>query len=282
MADEADKTDIDDELELTEEDQVEDAPEGDEPEGDEPEGSTEDDEDEEILTFGDDLTEEKQSDSDLIKHLRSELREARKKAAEGAKSVEPQQKIEVGEKPTLADCDYDEEKYEAELDQWRERKAAAEAQETQATESQRKAAEEWQGELKRYKDDLNSLGYADASDAEETVTAALNEVQQAVLVKAADRPGRVLYALAKHPERLAELAKISDPLKLAAAVARLEGQLKMVKKRKAPDPDEPERGGGAAVAAGSVKKQLEKLEKEAARTGNRTDLIRFKKKHGIG
>lgn len=287
MANDAEKPENEDDELVLDEDQRVDAgkpEEGDEPGDDDDDqqkpGDEEGADEEEVLTFGDDLTEEKPDDSSVIKLLREQLREARKEAKESRTATPAPEKIEVGPKPTLEGCEYDEEKYEAELDAWKDRKAKAERQQTEIGESQRKETEAWQAELSRYNEGKKSLGYADVDDAEETVVAALSEVQQAVLVKAADAPHKVMYALGKHPDRLAQLAKISDPLKFAAAVAKLEGQLKVVKKRKAPDPDVPESGSGS-VSAGKKDKELERLEKEADKTGDRTKLQQYKKKHGI-
>lgn len=273
MARDAEDPNIDDELEL---DTLVDA---DEPEGDEPEGEDEDTEDEdgeeEVLTFGDDAAEEKPDDSSLIKHLRDELKRARKEAAEARTTVKAEP-IVVGEKPTLAAVDYDEEKYEAELDAWKQRKDAAERSATETTDAQERENEAWAGELKRYNDGKATLGYADVDDAEATVTAALNTIQQAVMVKAANNPSKVMYALGKHPDRLTQLASISDPLKFAAEIARLEGQLKVIKKRKTPEPEQIERGGGGIVRG--TDKHLAKLEKKADETGDRTELVAYKRK----
>jgi hypothetical protein len=46
--------------------------------------------------------------------------------------------IDVGEKPTMAGCDFDEERYEAELDAFKERKAAADRQTQTQAEQNRK------------------------------------------------------------------------------------------------------------------------------------------------
>ena len=275
MADERQSTD--EELLLT------DAVEGDEQDGDEPE-RTEDDNnpddkedagEEEILSFGDDLADEKPNDSDLIKHLRNELKEARKKAA--AQPAETAKPIEVGEKPTLAGCDYDEEKFEAELDDWKQRKSAAERQTTDATEQQRKAAEAWDAEKKRYTAGKATLGYADADDAEDMVSAGLGENLMGALIMATDQPARVVYALSKHPDRLTELAGLaSNPIKFIAGVAKLEGQLKVIKRKKGAEPEKIETGSGS-LRKGSDR-QLEKLEKKAVETGDRTELIAYRKR----
>jgi hypothetical protein len=139
----------------------------------------------------------------------------------------------------------------------------------------RQSQEQWQKELQAHADKRAALKFPDAAEAEETATAALTEVQQAVIVKVADNSAQVLYALGKHPARLAELSKITDPLKLAAAVARLEGTLKVMPKRKPPEPEQIA-SGNASVKHGSDK-QLERLEKEAERTGDRTKLIAYRK-----
>jgi hypothetical protein len=108
----------------------------------------------------------------------------------------------------------------------------------------------------------------------ETATLSLDMVQQAVIVKAAADPALFLYALGKSEAKRAELAKIQDPIKLAAAVARMEGAVK-VTTRKAPAPDRAQRG--SAPMPGGADKELEKLEKEADRTGDRTKVIAYKR-----
>lgn len=270
MADEADKT-PDDELLL--DDPLNPDDEGDEQDDDNPETNDEDEDEETVLTFGDDPTEPKDDDSSLIKHLREELKRARREAREPPAKPAP---IEVGEKPTLSDCEYDEDKFDAEYEAWQQRKAAADRQKGQATQADETERQAWQAELDRYNDGKSKLGFADVEDAEETIKASLDTVQQAVLVKAADDPAKVMYALAKHPDRLTAIASIRDPLKMAAAIAKLEGQLKMVKRRKAPEPEKIERGSGKVSK--TTDRTLAKLEAEADRTGERTALVAYKKK----
>jgi hypothetical protein len=101
-------------------------------------------------------------------------------------------------------------------------------------------------------------------------------VQQAVIVKAAADPALFLYALGKSEAKRSELAKIQDPIKLAAAVARMEGAVK-VTTRKAPTPDRPL--SGSSKMPGSADKEIERLEKKAAANGgDRSELIAYKAK----
>ncbi len=251
------------------------ADEAEETEQDETEQQSEDEgEDELEISFGDEAAPASESDTPLIKHLRTQLRERSKELEEARKSV-PAQQIEVGEKPTLASCDYDEEAFEQELEEWKSRKAKAEAVHADAGRAEREAREAWERELQGYREKRAALKFADVEEVEDVATAALNQVQQAVIVKVAENPALVLYSLGKYPTRLAEISQITDPLKMAAAVAKLEGALKVTTKRKAPEPEEIARGS-APVSKGSDK-TLERLEKEADRTGDRTKLIAYRK-----
>lgn len=265
MADEAE----DDVLESTEEIEVD--QERDEAEL-EPDGEGED---EFEVSFGDEAAPASESETGLVKHLRNQLREKSKELEQVRKATPSPQKIEVGDKPTLAGCEYDEERYEADLDAWKERKAASERAETEGQKVQRQAQEAWQRDYEGYQQKRSALTFPDVDEVEAVATASLNEVQQAVIVRAADNPAQLLYALGKHPAKLGELSAITDPLKLAVAVAKLEGALKVTQRRKAPDPEHIERGS-APVSKGKDA-TLERLEKEAARTGDRTKVIAYKK-----
>jgi hypothetical protein len=140
----------------------------------------------------------------------------------------------------------------------------------------RQAQEAWNADLNRYAEQKAKIGVPDYEDAESIVISALNPMQQAVIVKAADNPAAFAYALSKSPSKLTELAKQQDPIKLAVAVAKMEGAVKVVKRKKGPAIDKPVSGSGSMP--GGTDKQLEKLEKEAERTGNRTELINYRKK----
>jgi hypothetical protein len=65
-------------------------------------------------------------------------------------------------------------------------------------------------------------------------------------------------------------------VKFAFAAARLEGQTKMERRRAGTSPEG--RVTGAAPLSGGSDKTLERLEKEAERTGDRTKLIQYRKK----
>lgn len=267
----------DDTLDLTEELETE---QGDEEEQEgqaETEGGEAPEDEDEFVSFeGEAAPASGEAETGLVKHLRAQLREKAKEVETLRKSAPVPQPVEVGEKPTLAGCDYDEEAYEANLDQWKARKAQAEEQARNAEQAQKQAAEAWSAELQGHHEKKAALKFKDVQEAEEVALASLSQVQQAVIVKAASNSAMVVYALGKHPAKLAEISKITDPIKLAVAVSKLEGKLSVTKRGGPPEPERIARGG-APVAQGKDK-ELERLEKEADRTGDRTKLIAYRKK----
>lgn len=231
-------------------------------------------EDELEVTFGDEAAPASgERDTGLVKHLREQIRERDKRLAE-AEQWKPKQ-IEVGPEPTMESCGYDEDEFKDEWRKWNGRKTEAERHNAQSNQADQQAREQWQRDLQSHEAKRAALKFPDVEEAEAVATAALNEVQQAVIVKVADDSAKLLYALGRHPAKLAELSQIKDPLKMAAAVARLEGGLKVMPKRRAPDPEEI--ASGNASASAGKNKELERLEKEADRTGDRTKLISYRR-----
>lgn len=267
----------DDTLELTEELETEQGDEEQQEEQTETTGEEAPEDEEEIVAIeGEDAPSSGEAETGLVKHLRDELRRVSRER-DDLRKVAPQVKaIEVGEKPTLAGCDYDEERYEAELDQWKGRKAAAEQQAEEAQKAQKQIADAWAEELQGHHQKKAALKFKDVQEAEDVALAALNDVQQAVIVKAAENSAMVIYALGKHPAKLAELSKITDPIKLAVAVSKLEGKMTVTKRGGPPEPERIARGG--TPAAGGKDKELERLEKEADRTGDSSKLIAYRAK----
>ncbi|MES2902679.1 MAG: hypothetical protein V4696_00695 [Pseudomonadota bacterium] len=228
-----------------------------------------------VVSFADEAdAADKPDDSSTIRRMRQELRDAKRQLAE-ANKVNVPAKVEIGEKPTLESCGYDGDLFEAELDKWKDRKATAEQAQSAEQERAREHQAAWEQDVASFETKKAALGFEDYADAQGSVETSLDLVQQAVIVKAANDPALFIYALGKSDAKLSEMAKIKDPIKMAAAVARMEGAIKVEKRRKGPAIDRPATGTGAMP--GGTDKQLEKLEKEADRTGDRSKLIRYKK-----
>lgn len=241
-------------------------------------------EDEVIVTIGDappqEATQVEEKDPRLVNKLRKLLREQERKVREyetklkaAAPPVENAPPA-LGAKPKLEDLDYDADKYEAALAAWFERKRAADEhaqKQKQAEEAQRQA---WQARLDGYAKAKASLRVRDYEEAEHAVTDALDVTQQGIIVSGAENPALVTYALGKDSAKLAELRAITDPVKFAFAVAKLETQLKVNPKAKPPAPEQTPKG---SAPKSTVDSTLERLRDEAQRTGNADKLLAYKR-----
>jgi len=267
MADEAE-----DVLELDDEQVIE--PDDEQEEQDEALAGDESDE-EDLVAFGEPVDGAAPApESSVIRDLRRANRELAKKLHQAERGQQPQ-RIEVGEKPTLAACDYDEDRFEADLDSWKQRKAAADRAETEQQERAKSEQEAWTQRAANYTADKAKLRVADYAVAEDEVFSTLSEQHQALILMT-EKPAALVYALSRDPAKLEELSKL-DLARAAMLVGKLEDKVTVTTKRKLPQPDRPIRGD-APVSAASADKELARLEKEADRTGNRTALIAYRKK----
>jgi hypothetical protein len=105
------------------------------------------------------------------------------------------------------------------------------------------------------------------------VLEALSVTQQGIILQGAQNPAVLVYALGKNSNKAKELAGITDPVQFAFAVAKLETQLSVTKKQ-APPPEKRINGNGSL---GTSNAQLDRLREEAARSGDFTKVIAFKK-----
>jgi hypothetical protein len=119
----ATQPDDDEPLELTEELEPGDEPEEQRGEDDDPDPNVNDEADETVVAFEGEEPEAEPENS-TVRQMRQALREKDKRIKELEQSSAPKP-IEVGEKPTLAGCDYDEDKFAEELEAFKDRKAAA-------------------------------------------------------------------------------------------------------------------------------------------------------------
>lgn len=251
---------------------------------DEESSETEDsDDDEVVVTIGDSPApeeEEAEKAPTWVRDLRKAHRETQRENRELKQKLEAMnnptpKKVELGPKPKLEDYDYDTEKYDQELQTWYDTKRAAD-EEAKAVEAEQKAQQEaWQARLAAYGDNRAKLKVKDFDEAESTVQELFDQTQQGIIIQGADNSALVFYALGKNPDRLKELSNIKDPVKFAFAVAKLEKDLK-VGKRKAPPPPE-KTVNGTAPKSGSVDSTLERLRAEAEKTGNYTKVHQYKR-----
>lgn len=257
-------------LDLTEDHEVE---QDDDQQQDDAEGGDNEQEEDYLQFDGDDP--EPEQETDLVRHLRQQIRERDKQLHASRKAPQAEQLIEVGARPTLESCDYDSERFEQEFDAWVERGEQRRQQDQRLEAAQREQAQQWEQVKTGYATAKAKLPFADKEQAEATAFDSLSEVQQAVIAKYADNPALVIYAAGKNPTRLASLAGIEDPLKLAKEIGKLEATMKVTKRARPPQPDRAVRG--SAISASTTDKREKQLEDEADRTGDRTKLIQYRR-----
>lgn len=253
-------------------------PELDEVDGEQPETEQqpEAEEDEVVVSFGDDEPEAKEGPAPTwVKELRQQNRELKRKLKELETVAQPRAP-ELGPKPTLEACDYDADKFEAELLSWNARKAKADEEAQKRKQAAEQSEKEWQGRLQTYSQQKAALKVRDFDDAEDAVREVLNTIQQGIILQAADDPAKLVYALGRNPSKAAELAAERDPVRFAAKVAKMEVQLKVTTRKPAVQPESRPTGSGTPPATSSAR--LEKLKADAERTGDFTQYFAAKRK----
>jgi hypothetical protein len=216
----------------------------------ETEAQTESSDDEEVVvSFGDEAAPASEEAPEWVKDLRKRNRELERELAE-ARKAKPAEVPEVGAKPTLESCEYDEERFEQEFISWTGRKAAAESAKTEAQKAEEKAQETYRRQVEAYGEQKVKLGAKDFDDAEGEVLTALNDTQKAILLHGATHKAQLVYALGKHPEKLRQLSSITDPIEFAFAAARLEGQTKMERRKPTTQPESRVTGSGQIATTG--------------------------------
>jgi len=216
---------------------------------------------------------------DWVRDLRRSHRELQRKVREyeaREQTAPVQAEIpRLGAKPKLEDHDYDTDRYEAALESWYKQKDAVEVAKRQQQQQVEEQQRTWQAKLDGYAKAKTDLKVRDYDDAESTVQETLNVVQQGVVLQGAENPALVVYALGKNPKKAKELAAITDPVKFAFAIAKLESQLKIQPRKTAPPPERTAPSGNAPIS-GATDGHLERLRSEAMRTGDMTKVIRYK------
>ncbi len=238
-----------------------------------------------VITIGDEaapVEEETAAAPEWVKDLRKSHREAQRTIRElqdklkSSTGSEPDA-VQLGKKPSLESCEYDADKYEAELASWYDRKRLADEQEAKANAAVEEANKAWQSKLDNYNQAKASLKVRDFAEAEDVVREALSPLQQSAIVKLSKRPELVIYALGSRPEKAKELAAIKDPAEYIYALAQLEKDLKVSNGRTPPPPPERTPARGNASTSSTVDSTLERLRAEAEKTGDLSKVMEYKR-----
>jgi hypothetical protein len=214
-----------------------------------------------------------------VRDLRKQNRELSKRAKELeqrlAEKEQPQQTA-LPAKPTLEACDYDADAYERQLTQWFDAKRAHDDAEAQQRKAQEQAEAAWQAKLQAYEASKAKLGAADVDDVEHVVRQMFNETQWAILVDGADNAALLTYALGKNPAKAKELASVASLSQFAFKAAKIEAEIKTMKRTAKPAP-EGAITGTSPGAIGGADATLERLRAEALKTGDMTKVVAYRR-----
>ena len=224
--------------------------------------------------------EEETRAPEWVRELRKANREKERKIREleaklNATATETKP-VALGPKPTLESCDYDSDEYEKKLADWYEQKRHADAAEAEAQAQRDAEAKAWQDKLDSYAKARASLKVRDYEDAEAVALETFNVTQQGIVLQGSDNPALIIYALGKNSTKAKELASITDPVKFAFAVAKLETQLKVTNRKAAAAPERTISTGGGRIS-GSVDSTLDRLREEALKTGDMSKVMAYKR-----
>jgi len=253
----------------------------------ETEADPQEEEEEELLAvqFGDEeiKPEEEPEETGLVKHLREQLREQSRELRtyrKQAPAVQDDPEPVIGKEPDLEDFDYDTEAYREAVRKHTQTAIDHEKWQSRQAERQRATEAKQQEVAARVAEQRRNLHAPDYDAVKDRVQETLNDMQMGILLNGVDNPAAVVYALGKRPALLDKLAGMENIAKFAVELGKVEKDIKLVKKSTAPKPESIPRGS-APISGGSHAKQLAKLEAEAAKSGNRTALIRYKKENNL-
>ena len=274
-----DKAEFDDDLDEVEEPEVE------EPEEEEIDTEAETEEDDVVVSINgespDPEDEKEVSAPGWVRDLRKQYREEKRRAKDLEQKVQQlEQRTQpaqqpLGQKPTLDSVDYDTERYETALAAWYDKKRQHDDRQLSVKAEQEAVQKGWEKKLEGYHSAKAGLKVRDYDFAEEVVQDTLSVMQQGMIVQGAENPALLVYALGKNPKKAKELASITDPVKFAFAVAKLETNLKVTNRKASSQPEKKISGTGRP--SGTVDGTLERLRAEAERTGNYTKVTQYKK-----
>lgn len=250
---------------------------------DEQDEDEESDEDEVVISIGEETPpqEEEVRAPAWVRELRKSNREKERKIREleaklNAAPATETKPVALSAKPTLESCDYDSDEYEQKLAEWYEQKREYDLEEAKVRDAQQAESAAWEKKLGDYEKAKASLKVRDYDDAEATALETFNVTQQGIVLQGSDNPALIIYAIGKNAKRAKELASITDPVKFAFAVAKLETQLKVTNRKAATAPERTLTTGGGRLS-GAIDSTLERLRAEALKTGDLSKVMAYKR-----
>lgn len=233
------------------------------------------DEEDQII-FGEDETVEGEAEPEGVRNLREHARKLERELKElkGQKQVD-----EVGPRPTMESCDEDEDRFAEELEAWNERRRAAEEGQRQQQAVAQRQQEVWEQQSSAYEQAFTGLKFAGKDAARSKVEGALPAEAIPMLVKAAKQNAAPFIAyLGSTPAKLDQLKghiENGDWAEFIADVAVMAKEVR-VERRKPTTTPEQRHEGRSGGGSGNADAKLERLEKEARTSGDRSKIVAYK------
>lgn len=244
-----------------------------------------DDSGEVVVTLGDEPAPQPEEEANKAPEWVRELRKANREKDRRIRELESKlaapaqqpQSVVVGEKPTLAGCDYDADEFEAKLTAWNDRKRQADDAQRKQQEQAQQQEQAWQAKRQGYEAEKAEFRakYPAFDEAEEAVKDALNVTQQGLILHAIKNRAALVAALGASPKKLKELAAIADPILFTASIAVLEKELKVMPRKTAPLPERQIRASAPGGLVPSAR--LEELRSKAEKTGDYSAYLAAKR-----
>ena len=239
-------------------------------------------EEEMTVSFGEDSPpqEEEEKAPEWVRELRkknSATNKRNKELEERLAQYEKKETTVLGPKPTLESSDYDSEQYDKDLAAWYEKKSIVEKEQAVVEQSEASQEKAWQGTLSTHREKATELkakvgGY---EEAEAMVSESLSTIQQSIILKQAKNSAHFILALGKDPKSLEKLSSLEDPADFLWEAAQMETRMKVGSRKAVTSPEKTVNSGGGSANMGDA--TLEKLEKAAAKSGDRTKVIAYKR-----
>lgn len=246
---------------------------------------TEDDGEIVVSIDGEEASEQEEAEPapEWVKDLRKKHRELERENRDLKAKVSAANGMEnapaiLPKKPRLDDdgIDYDQDKYEAELDAWYAKKKDFDDKQRENEEAEAEKQKSFNAKLESYNQAREKIRVPDFEDAEGNLINALDRTQQGIIIDACENPALLVYALGRNQGKLKELAAIKNPVQFAYAVSKLENTMKVTKKTAAAEVEKmPPSFGGKSVS--SADKNLDRLRAEAEKTGDYSKVMQYKK-----
>lgn len=213
--------------------------------------------------------EPKQTGDDELAKLRAENLALKQEKAKLEQHNTPQLP-QLRPRPLPIDFDYDDEEFNADLDKWLAEKAEYDKAMGEKTQKYADIDNRFNASVERF-----SKIASDYEQKAVLVENLLSQEKQIFLKVALADPAPIVYALANSNAKLDELAKLDD-INFIKAIGVLEMQMASRAKgnKNKPAPKEHELTGSAG---GNFDKKLAELEAKAEKTGDRTEVLAYKR-----